>query len=401
MDILAPVIVPPHLRESGARRAALELSAAVAEHPGVAIHVALMCDQASTRLHGKATVLCRRSTNTLAWTKPFLPNRFRTLFYRSDIPTLVRSRKFDVIHLHNLMPALEAERVASACVESGLPYVLSTHGIVEVLSGGAAYSLHGARRAAWRVLVDRPLRRVFKHAHRVLAMSPAELPLLEAAGVEPEKVVLAPNAVDPNFLRKIAAAEVESLSERLHIDGRDPEGAVCVFLGNHTANKGVNDLLEAFSGLDMPYTLVVAGERRDEIDYDSYLADRRRAGLIRVPGSLDQRDVQALLHLSDVLVFPTRADTYPLTILEAMAYGTAIVSTTVGGIPHQVDDRCAVLVPPGAPDELRRTLANVLTDRDRLRAMKQAALDRSRGHIGWERSGRVAVQTYREVTAGG
>ena len=61
---------------------------------------------------------------------------------------------------------------------------------------------------------------------------------------------------------------------------------------------------------------------------------------IIVTGRLRDDEVGAALRRSDLFVFPTLADTFPLVVLEAMAHGVPVLASRVGGIPHQLDERC-------------------------------------------------------------
>jgi glycosyltransferase involved in cell wall biosynthesis len=91
----------------------------------------------------------------------------------------------------------------------------------------------------------------------------------------------------------------------------------------------------------------------------------------------------------------------PLAILEAMAVGLPVVSTTVGGIPELVDDgRSGVLVPPGDARALAQALIAVLGDPARGRAMGAAGAERVRAHITLEASHQAMVAHFRAAAAG-
>ena len=131
IKVLAAIVVPPHLSVSGGARAGELLSAALAEHCDIT--VANMMNGELGNLPSAAT----RRVHVRSWLPPLVPwsrfsNKYSTLFYRSDLPDIVRNGSFDIVHIHNPMPALEMERVARACLARGVPYVVSTHGFNEV-----------------------------------------------------------------------------------------------------------------------------------------------------------------------------------------------------------------------------------------------------------------------------
>ena len=160
--VLAYIVAPPHLAESGAVTAGTQLSVALAESH-CEVDVALMADADGVAYVGKARVIRQRSTNPLSFSRGILPNRYRTLLYRAPVDRLIRRGGYDLVHIHNLMPTPQMGRVARAAQATGVPYVVSTHGIVEAIGGPNVYSLNALpQRMAWRLMVDRPLRRVFR-----------------------------------------------------------------------------------------------------------------------------------------------------------------------------------------------------------------------------------------------
>ncbi|MCX6026404.1 MAG: glycosyltransferase [Chloroflexi bacterium] len=75
-------------------------------------------------------------------------------------------------------------------------------------------------------------------------------------------------------------------------------------------------------------------------------------------------------HAADVYLHPSRADTFPLAVLEAMSSGLPVVATAVGGIPEQVEDgESGFLVRPGDLAEMTHWLSTVIDDETRARAM--------------------------------
>jgi glycosyltransferase involved in cell wall biosynthesis len=100
-----------------------------------------------------------------------------------------------------------------------------------------------------------------------------------------------------------------------------------------------------------------------------------QAVLRHVPYDAERANVARYYHAADVYVHAAHVDTFPLTVLEAMACGTPIVATAVGGIPEQVEDgETGFLVPPGdAPGLASRVEALLVDDELRLRVGRQAA----------------------------
>lgn len=83
---------------------------------------------------------------------------------------------------------------------------------------------------------------------------------------------------------------------------------------------------------------------------------------IRLAGWLSSTEVAQLLAYTHVLVLPSINEGQPMAILEAMARGICVVSTTAGGIPEMVGDGDGVLVSPGSVRELADALELVIGD---------------------------------------
>jgi len=130
--------------------------------------------------------------------------------------------------------------------------------------------------------------------------------------------------------------------------------------------KDLPTLREAVSSLDVDGNgrrlhVVVLGTSADGMD-------ARRAEIQFVPYRRDSATVAKYYQAADVYVHTARADTFPLAVLEALASGTPVVASSVGGIPEQIEDgRSGFLVPPGDARALAKRLDSLLSD-ERLRA---------------------------------
>jgi glycosyltransferase involved in cell wall biosynthesis len=116
--------------------------------------------------------------------------------------------------------------------------------------------------------------------------------------------------------------------------------------------------------------------------------DRGMDGRVRFSGPRVGADLARSYGAADVLVLPSRAETYGMVVTEALARGLPVVAAEVGGVPealgHGADGtRPGLLVPPDHPAALRDALRAWLEDADLRRRLRRAARERRASLSGW------------------
>ena len=158
--------------------------------------------------------------------------------------------------------------------------------------------------------------------------------------------------------------------------------------------KGIDVLIEAARLAEAPLRLEIygVGALHDELE-----AQGRAAGVdARFHGFVS--DMRGPFASLDVLVQPSRADTLPLAVLEAMAAGLPVVGTRVGGIPEQVEDGVTgLVVEPENPAALAAALDSLAGDGARRRELGEAGRARAAERFSAEGIARRTVELYREL----
>ncbi|WP_241010722.1 glycosyltransferase family 4 protein [Mycobacterium camsae] len=161
-----------------------------------------------------------------------------------------------------------------------------------------------------------------------------------------------------------------------------------VSLGRLGVRKGSYDLIRAVAALDgevrARFRVTLAGDG----EVDEVRAAVATAGLgetIAVAGWLDPRQRDELLCSAHIFVLPSHDEGLPVALLEAMAYGLAPVTTSVGSIPEAITDRVTgLVVAPGRPEQLAHALNELLKDSDLRASLGEAARSRA-GDFGLDR----------------
>ncbi len=171
------------------------------------------------------------------------------------------------------------------------------------------------------------------------------------------------------------AADRESLRESL---GFKREQLVLLFVGGLKKTKGVYELIESLRGLLYLHPKTVLKIIGTGIELDGLRKEAESNGLeecVEFVGAVGPNEVARWMQASDVLVLPSYSEGMPNVVMEAMACGTPVVATTVGGLPRAVGECEGVeLVKPQSVEELTDALHRVLANEEIRVRMGAAAL---------------------------
>ena len=123
-----------------------------------------------------------------------------------------------------------------------------------------------------------------------------------------------------------------------------------------------------------------------------------RSGVIWLPEMLPKRDVIQLLSHATVFACPSTYEPLGIVNLEAMACGTAVVASAVGGIPEVVSDgETGLLVPPDDPAALATALNELLDDPGRAADMGRLGREHAITDFGWPAIAAQTAALYAEL----
>jgi len=218
--------------------------------------------------------------------------------------------------------------------------------------------------------VDFPLRRrgFWRRADRVIAISEAVARVLRDDGIDPRRIVVIHSGVDLAEARRAAPAGFRGdlgLSEgaRLAVN----VGALVPHKDHSTLLRAAAHLRERFPSLH--WAIAGEGPLRGQLEnLREQLGLGERVHLLgHVPTPLN------LLAEADVFVMSSREEGLGTSVLDAMACGIPVASTTAGGLPEMLADGAGILVPPGEPEALAGAVAALLDDPEKHRAVRDRA----------------------------
>jgi glycosyltransferase involved in cell wall biosynthesis len=176
---------------------------------------------------------------------------------------------------------------------------------------------------------------------------------------------------------------------------------VCVgVLGRH---KGQDTLIEALAGLaDLDWHCLLVGPLDRHPDFVGQLQTRiTRLGYghrVRLTGVLTGAALSHAYTTADLLVAPSRSETYGMSVTEALAHGLPVIAAAVGGLPEALGrasdgSRPGQLVPPGDPAALAAALRGWLSDEQHRHRLRAAARQRRSTLDGWEQTTQAIANT--------
>jgi starch synthase len=236
-------------------------------------------------------------------------------------------------------------------------------------------------------------RAAVEQAERIIAVShQMRDDVLAHFRVDPARVVVVHNGVDADTFRR---TDRRAALTRLQL--RSP---YVLFVGRISEQKGIFTLLEASASLPVGVELVLCASSPDTPDLAARLsaavAARPRGRWINAMLPVD--DLVQLYSHATVFVCPSIYEPFGLINLEAMACGTPVVASRVGGIPEVVvDGETGWLVPPGDPTALAGALRSALADSERAHRFGDAGRRRVEAHFSWDRIAEQTLGVYRDA----
>jgi phosphatidyl-myo-inositol dimannoside synthase len=301
---------------------------------------------------------------------------------------LLARERFDLVHAHWVIP--NGPIAARAARGHGLPLVVSLHGADVTIAEGMRPMRSIARSTFSRArAVTAPSGDLLDRARRLGARDPLEL---------------IPYGADVAALTPDQEA-IEALRNRLGIP-RDQ--IVVTAIGRFVTKKGFSFLVDAFvqaRGVRNDLELVFVGDGDLRAELEAQVEALDASAHVTFAGMADRATLPAYLGLADMIVVPSihtdgHVDGLPNVALEAMAAGTPLVATRVGGLPELVKDgRNGLLVDEKDASALSSAILALAGDAALRARLGATARDEIRVERSWETVARRFVDVYERAVA--
>ncbi len=310
---------------------------------------------------------------------------------------------YDAIHSHYWLSAVVARELGARW---RLPTVHMSHtlGLVKL----EVSDEEPDEETDIRVEIER---RAIRESDAVVAASEIEAgELLRLYGAQPAKLSIVPCGVDTDVFRPVRQIDAR---EAL---GRDQCERLVLFVGRIEQIKGIDVLLDAMGllfkrrpDLRGELCLLVVGGALDEgadapetekiQDLRRMVHEHRMEDSVDFVGSVEQDRLALWYSAADLCAVPSLTESFGLVALEAMACGTPVVATKVGGLQTVVEDGgSGLLVEPGDHSALAEAMEQVLMDHRLRMHLAHGARDRAE-RFTWHRVGDGIESLYERVLA--
>jgi D-inositol-3-phosphate glycosyltransferase len=299
-------------------------------------------------------------------------------------------RRYDMIHSHYWLSGVAGQQLQRAWGPTA-PMVQMFHTL--------GHMKNQVARAAHEIATEQRLQcewELMRRADRLVAGSPHDrTQMVRLYGADREKIQVIPPGVD--LTRFYPGSQLES---RLKL-GLDTERRLILFVGRIEPLKGIDTLLESIALMDKDENctlgseclsvVIVGGDA--SVPMEEMTAEMQRLHALRdtlglqklvaFEGKQGQDTLADYYRAADLLVMPSHYESFGMAALEAMACGTPVVASRVGGLTYSVrDGETGLLVPERDPAALAHALEQLLKS-DQLRWQLQANSMRAAQDFGW------------------
>jgi glycosyltransferase involved in cell wall biosynthesis len=197
---------------------------------------------------------------------------------------------------------------------------------------------------------------LLKHlAHLYISISNEMTKELISIGMPQSKIAYLPNSIDTNFFKP----------------EKQKEENLLLFVGRISEGKGLQVLLKALEHLTKSIHLVIIGPQNWNTEYFQETLkmiekmNQKRKHRVEYLGPMEHQELVEWYQIASLFILPSFGEGFPVTILEALACGTPVIATPVGGVPEVIkNNKTGILVPVGDHLQLAKAIQHLTENAD-------------------------------------
>ncbi|MEO8209369.1 MAG: glycosyltransferase family 4 protein, partial [bacterium] len=210
----------------------------------------------------------------------------------------------------------------------------------------------------------------YKLADRYVSKSIVITEIFEKSTIPMRKVVQIPYSVDISKFTPLKKEEKKELRKRLKIW---EEGLIIIFVGGINIRKGVHTLVDAFISIEKKYSdiklLIVGPTYKYDQKYISEINEKINALGLETKVHLTKdnvSNVEEYMQASDIFVLPSTKEGFPISVIEAMSCGLAVIGSDIPEIAKaQIENgKDGFVFPVGDSEKLASTIDKLIQDKN-------------------------------------
>ena len=297
---------------------------------------------------------------------------------------------YDLVHSHYWLSGLAGNRLSK---EWRVPHVTQFHTLAEIKQRARA----GQREPKIRISGEK---RIMSSVDAIIASSKFEREdMVRLYGASPDKVQVIPPGVNLDLFQPI---DTEMARANLNLNGNK----IVLYVGRIEPLKGLDILLEALYHMEAQgdvQLLIVGGNTKGDAELGRLKSLSEKLGIkekVDFLGTVKHEELPFYYSAADVFVLPSYYESFGLVALEAMACGTPVVASRVGGLQTIVNDgETGYLIPWRCPEPFAHRLEMLLSNKTIRHSMGRAALNKAQ-QMGWSLVGQKLLELYDSLTGG-
>jgi glycosyltransferase involved in cell wall biosynthesis len=302
--------------------------------------------------------------------------------YSKVLAPLAAKEKFDVIHGN----AEEACGVGNIAARIKAAYVFTSHAPNIPTTGMLRGMAHPIRFL--KSINTYLLRQAMLEADRIVAFSQFSRDLIVKGlgNACAKRVEVIPPGIESSWFE---------------VERNQVVPAQLLFWGRVEEEKGLPELFVALNTVakkfaNVKLTLVGEGNRLQE--YKARAADLGLADHVEFSGWLNNREIQTLATKSSIGIFPSRVESFGLSVVEAMATGLPVIAARGGAVPENIEDGVTgTLVPVNNSDALAEAINRALENTQSSETMAKAAKSVVQQKFSWDRAADSMIEIYKNI----
>ena len=291
--------------------------------------------------------------------------------------------RLDLFHAtHYVLPPLPRGRA-----------VVTIHDIIHLLY--PQFLPNRAAHAYARIMI----RRALKRADKIITVSHnSKRDLVEHFGIAPASVEVIYNGVAPRFRPGVPAEERRRVADKLGLPS-----PYLLFLGGDRPHKNARNVVRAFAearrGQPLPHALVLAGPMpRNEGRVEALISALDLTHSIRRTGLVDDADMPGLFAGADAFLYPTLYEGFGLPVIEAMACGTPVLTSSTSAL-QEIAGGHALLVDPMDVGAIAAGIVTLSTEPAKRVELTKLGLARA-SDFSWNKAAEATLNVYAGALTG-